>query len=220
MKKMIYLMLLLMVLSAASMKAQVTIGSDADPDESAVLDLQSTDKGLLIPRIALDAIDSPAPLAEKVAGMVVYNTGEGTLKDTGIYYNDGTNWIKIGNGELNGLTSVNVEANGLTKNSDGTTTTLGLPAGTASGQVLTYDGDIWHPATPAVPLVLERFTVTHGAVAANALMNMKVPGMTLAWVCVANAPAMVSISTAAELCYGWSPMAYSAGSFQITCVHP
>jgi hypothetical protein len=143
MKKMMFLMLTLMVLSAASMNAQVTIGSDQEPDESAVLDLQSTDKGLLIPRVALTAVNSATPLTSKVAGMVVYNTGTGGVADKGVYYNDGTNWIKIGSGELNVLTEVNVGENGLTKSTNGTTTTLALPVGTTSGQVLKYDGTKW-----------------------------------------------------------------------------
>jgi hypothetical protein len=39
--------------------------------------------------------------------MVVYNTGTGGLAETGVYYNDGANWVKIGSGALNAVVSAN-----------------------------------------------------------------------------------------------------------------
>src|SRR5690554_1951701 len=77
--------------------AQVGIGT-TNPNPNSLLDLSSTDKGLLIPRVALTGTDSPSPLSEDVAGMIVYNTstaGTGINSVTpGFYVNDGTNWIR------------------------------------------------------------------------------------------------------------------------------
>jgi hypothetical protein len=54
MKKMMFLMLTLLIGSAASMNAQVTIGSDENPHSGAILDLQSANLGLKLPNVALD----------------------------------------------------------------------------------------------------------------------------------------------------------------------
>lgn len=63
------------------------------PNGAAGLDVNFTDKGLLIPRDSLISTTSFLPLAAHVAGMIVYNTK--TIADVtpGLYYNDGTKWI-------------------------------------------------------------------------------------------------------------------------------
>lgn len=78
-------------------QAQVTIGAGTAPDEDAVLELVSnTDKGLLLPRLELQSTSVPSPLTRHVAGMVVYNTG--TTIAPGYYFNDGTRWIPVADG--------------------------------------------------------------------------------------------------------------------------
>jgi len=66
----------------------------------ALIDMQSTSKGLLLPRVELTGTTAAAPLAAHTAGMVVYNTvsagSGGTAVSPGYYYNDGTQWVKIG----------------------------------------------------------------------------------------------------------------------------
>lgn len=70
-------------------QAQVGINdTGANPDPSAMLDISSTDKGLLAPRMNMaerEAITSPA------IGLLVYQTDD----KTGFYYFDGTEWIWI-----------------------------------------------------------------------------------------------------------------------------
>jgi hypothetical protein len=101
MKKMIFLMLALLMLSTASMNAQVRIGGIDDPNVSAVLDLNATDNsndgtlGLALPRVELNSTDLPAPLLEHVKGMTVYNTKPQNDVKEGIYYNNGLRWILI-----------------------------------------------------------------------------------------------------------------------------
>lgn len=53
--------------------AQVGIGTST-PDASAKLDITSTNKGFLPPRVALTATNSASPITSPAAGLLVYNT--------------------------------------------------------------------------------------------------------------------------------------------------
>ncbi len=72
MKKLIAIIPILVVLFGNTLTAQVAINTDGSaPDASAILDLQSTDKGFLPPRMTLaqrDAISNPD------MGLIVFNT--------------------------------------------------------------------------------------------------------------------------------------------------
>jgi hypothetical protein len=77
-------------------------------DPNAVLELNSPTKGLLLPRLALTATDSFAPMASSpTAGMTVYNTTvkagtEGSTEVTpGFYYWDGAQWVRVGDSSSN-----------------------------------------------------------------------------------------------------------------------
>ena len=87
-----YFLSLALVASLMCAKAQVTIGSQDDPDADAVLDLQVANKGLLLPRVTLTHTTDAAPLKAHVAGMVVYNTATAGDVRPGMYYNDGSKW--------------------------------------------------------------------------------------------------------------------------------
>ncbi len=76
----VVLILLVVYLTAPFAKAQVGIGTTT-PDASAQLEVQSTSKGLLIPRVT-----STASVTSPAKGLIVYQTG-GT---EGFYYNSGT----------------------------------------------------------------------------------------------------------------------------------
>jgi hypothetical protein len=101
MRKMMFLALTLMMLSAASVNAQVRIGGETDPNLSAVLDLNANNDtnsgtlGLALPRVELTSTTSFAPLKAHVAGMTVYNTKTVGDVTPGAYYNDGAKWIRI-----------------------------------------------------------------------------------------------------------------------------
>lgn len=101
--KKIYISVAIALLSTAGF-AQTKIGvagkSTADVNSNAVLELDATDRGLLLPRVALDKTTEATPLKAHVAGMTVYNTkdgdkakGEDVVK--GFYYNDGTKWQQM-----------------------------------------------------------------------------------------------------------------------------
>jgi len=81
------------------LNAQVTIGANALPNSSAMLDIRSNDHfGLLLPNLALISTVDATVLAGNihVPGMLVYNTA--TVNDVrpGIYYDNGTKWIRVG----------------------------------------------------------------------------------------------------------------------------
>lgn len=97
--------LLATILFSAVASAQVKIGgTDGKPNESAMLDIEATNKGVLLPRVALVTTDVATPLAAHVEGMTVYNTASTSVSNTaptrnrvqpGFYYNDGTKWNQM-----------------------------------------------------------------------------------------------------------------------------
>lgn len=91
-------------LLTASVNAQVKIGDNPNTiNANSLLELESTNKGFLPPRIALNSTASIAPLTGTVTpGMMVYSTG-GTVAD-GYYYWNGTAWRLVATSELNTVT--------------------------------------------------------------------------------------------------------------------
>lgn len=81
-----------------SVKSQVGIGTTT-PSSSAVLELNSSNKGLLLNSVSLNATTSPNPFTSHIEGMWVYNiASSGTIPDSvvpGLYYNDGTKWVMM-----------------------------------------------------------------------------------------------------------------------------
>jgi len=98
MKKYFTIVLLLLAVFAGG---QVKIGNNPGTiDPNSLLELESTDKGFLPPRVTLDSLSSVFPLTGTVpAGMLVFNTG-GNVVD-GYYYWNGTEWVSLGAGQAN-----------------------------------------------------------------------------------------------------------------------
>jgi hypothetical protein len=65
------------------------------PNPDAGLDINFSDKGLLIPRIALTGTANFSPFASHNQGMVVYNTATAGDVVPGYYYDDGTKWVAV-----------------------------------------------------------------------------------------------------------------------------
>lgn len=102
MKKLFYILLL--VCAFFKTNAQTGIGT-ATPNPSAKLDVSSTDKGFLPPRVALTATNAFTPIvgtASAAAGLLIYNTATtGTAPNNvvpGYYYWNGTIWVQISGG--------------------------------------------------------------------------------------------------------------------------
>jgi len=105
MKKVLFLMFLLFLigLGTANVKAQVAIGANTVPHPGAVLDLKSTNQGLLLPHVALSdvAVFGLAGTASQAVGMMVYNTNASITNGNGVgvYVWDGNNWkVSAGGG--------------------------------------------------------------------------------------------------------------------------
>jgi hypothetical protein len=81
--------------------AQTGIGTTT-PNASAKLDVYSTNKGFLPPRITLTGASDVSTIATPVAGLLIYNTATaGSAPNNvvpGYYYWNGTAWTQISNG--------------------------------------------------------------------------------------------------------------------------
>src|SRR5690606_25514957 len=95
MKKIITLTALL---CSAFFYAQVGINNT---DPQAVLEVRSTDSGILIPRIALTANNITTPVATPTTSELIYNTATVTGANgvtPGYYYWNGTIWVRLNAG--------------------------------------------------------------------------------------------------------------------------
>jgi hypothetical protein len=90
--------LLFAFLGIQTLTAQVGINT-ISPDVNSILDIYSTTKGMVIPRVGLSATNSAAPMSAHVVGMVVYNTGTSGVAPNnvtpGMYYNTGAKWERL-----------------------------------------------------------------------------------------------------------------------------
>ena len=88
------------VLILGQIHAQTGIGTTT-PDASAKLDVSSTNKGFLPPRIALTALNSSSPVTSPATGLLIFNTSTvGIIPNQvtpGYYYWDGVNskWVRL-----------------------------------------------------------------------------------------------------------------------------
>lgn len=106
-KKIVEIVVVILFVSTAN--AQTGIGTTT-PNASAKLDITSTNKGFLPPRVALTAANVFAPVTglsgttelATAAGLLIYNTAtSGTTPNNvvpGYYYWNGTAWIQISGG--------------------------------------------------------------------------------------------------------------------------
>jgi hypothetical protein len=87
-------------------QAQVTIGALTTPDGNALLDLKNNpkgdgtaDKGVLLPRVALESTASKQPITTALGsiavGMTVFNTATTNDVTQGYYYWNGTKWVRL-----------------------------------------------------------------------------------------------------------------------------
>jgi len=96
MMKKIYISLFIFVSSTFLMSQNVGISDLVfTPDASAMLEVKATNKGILIPRIALTQTTSASPVTSPAQSLLVYNTA--TINDVtpGYYYWDGSKWVRL-----------------------------------------------------------------------------------------------------------------------------
>lgn len=126
--------------------AQTGIGTTT-PNAAAKLEIASTDKGLLIPRVALTSSSVFAPVTglsgttelATAAGLLVYNTATAGISPNnvtpGFYYWSGTAWIRLTIPADNAanVTGTVAVANGGTGTTTGSITGSGALTFTAGG---------------------------------------------------------------------------------------
>ncbi|HOF07761.1 MAG TPA: hypothetical protein PKY44_06995 [Bacteroidales bacterium] len=100
MKKFILLLLALILLSQSINAQNIGISDVAiTPDASSMLEVRSTNKGLLIPRVALTDTTSASPITSPATSLLVYNTATaGTAPNNvtpGYYYWTGSKWMRL-----------------------------------------------------------------------------------------------------------------------------
>ena len=101
-----YLNALFFLLLVTPSFAQVGIGTTA-PDDSSLLEIKATNKGLLLPRVALTGSTDTATIAFPATSLLIYNTATtGTSLNSvtpGYYYYTGTQWERLTNSGANTL---------------------------------------------------------------------------------------------------------------------
>src|SRR6187402_1963625 len=123
MKKLILSALVCLGLTSTVMSQNIGINATgATPNTSAMLDIASTNSGLLIPRVALTASNVAGPVTTPATSLLIYNTATaGTAPNNvvpGFYYWNGTAWISlmtssntIASWNLTGNTGINAATN-------------------------------------------------------------------------------------------------------------
>jgi hypothetical protein len=106
MKKLNNLLFSTIFLLTISIKAQNVGINNANlaPDPSAGLDVNYTDKGLLIPRVSLTGTNDVTTVPGAATSLLVYNTATVSDVTPGYYFWDGTQWVRLLNtGNAGGL---------------------------------------------------------------------------------------------------------------------
>jgi hypothetical protein len=108
----------MLLLLTSTIFAQVGIGN-TDPAASSALDITATNKGLLVPRVALTGSTDTATITLPATSLLVYNTAtEGTSPNNvtpGYYYYTGTQWERLTNSGANSIgVFTSATANGAT----------------------------------------------------------------------------------------------------------
>ncbi|GEM_PF-3296553 len=99
MKKLYTTVLLLTLGASAGWSQNIGINETGNaPDASAGLEVDFTDKGVLIPRVALVQTTNTAPITAPATALLVYNTATANDVTPGFYYWNGTEWTRIGAG--------------------------------------------------------------------------------------------------------------------------
>ena len=139
MKKQFLLTAAAALLLAGSAQAQMKAGgSPTSINANAILEMESTNKGMLLPRISLVATTNFAPLSAHVAGMAVYNIATAGDVTPGYYFNDGTKWVRV----IDQVANIYTQSGNLSSSRTiglGSGNTLNF-TGAGSGAALTVNG--------------------------------------------------------------------------------
>lgn len=121
---------------------KVGIGTST-PNKSSILDLTSSNKGFLPPRISLTATNDITTIATPATGLFIFNTATaGTAPNNvtpGFYYFDGLKWQRI----INQVPDATVDFDSINPNTGTPTFTPNFPASSDYIYVSKVDGNQW-----------------------------------------------------------------------------
>ena len=154
-KQKLNLFTFLMLLFFANLSAQIVqkFGDNSFTiDSNAVLELESTNKGLLLPRVALTSTSSISPMTGTLtSGMTVYNTATAGDVTPGFYYYSVNKWVRVADnssvpassitgtlGVANGGTGATTAAGALTNLGAQSTSNLSSNVTTNTGSTTMY----------------------------------------------------------------------------------
>lgn len=208
--KTIYLLLIALAFSGIHAMAQVAINTTNDaPDGSAMLDIQSVTKGMLIPRMTATeriAIVSPA------VGLMVYQTdGAG-----GFYYFTGSIWQVIGSQADGSETKVTAGTN-VTVTGTGTVASPYVINSTGGGGISHYVGELfgggivfWVDHTGQHGLIVSLVQLGSGSQWSNVY---SITGALSTWNGSGNSALILGVSPPAQLCDSYVNANYGTGVF-------
>lgn len=92
MKNVKWIIRLLLVFAVTAISAQENVGiGTVQPHQATILEVSAVDRGVLLPRINLNADTVLAGGANPI-GVLIFNTGEGAIPQKGFYFWTGNNW--------------------------------------------------------------------------------------------------------------------------------
>lgn len=164
-----YLMAILCALSLGFVNAQVGLNVQ-NPDQSAILDISSEDKGVLFPRMDLRNLSEADPVSNPAIGLIVWNTdASNSGAQKGFYYWN-NNWVKLGSNEVSAPGTVDTKVYGqLSINNDWNTnlqqytfTSVNTSSsGLGTSNVRVNDGNSFSLRPEVAGLYRVTFTITY-----------------------------------------------------------
>lgn len=100
MKKIIPFLFLINILQLSGQNNVAINTTGNAPDASSILDISSTNTGILIPRVSLGNVTLAAPVTSPATSLLVYNTNAGVIGGSGVgyYFWNGTQWVRLFSG--------------------------------------------------------------------------------------------------------------------------
>ncbi|RTQ49615.1 hypothetical protein EJV47_12420 [Hymenobacter gummosus] len=134
-----------LALAAASLAPAQSVGvGTATPDASAALEVSSSGKGVLVPRVALSSLTDASTIGSPAPSLLVYNTNAALSGGAGYYFNAGTGaapqWQRL-------VTQASLDA------TNTTVTSLGTTSWRTTGNTLTATGQLGTTSNHHVDLV-------------------------------------------------------------------
>ena len=91
------ILIIVALVAGLMVSAQVKIGNDVgNINANSILELESTNKGVLFPRVALTGTTDATTVGTQVVGMTVYNTATTSDVSPGMYTSNGAKWVRLG----------------------------------------------------------------------------------------------------------------------------